>query len=132
MATKSAAAAETSLHDNILGFLGRGWAKPDGRCTTFHIYLHFSRHCIPTVNAHTGVDTRSFLSSPLHVGPQEKSSLLFKCFHVFLLILEHPQMAQPSLKFFVIFPVGNGCLFWTNGCLESSVNSYLSTQTGYN
>lgn len=32
-------------------------------------------------------------------------------------------MAQPSLKFFVIFPVGNGCLFKTNGSLESLVDA---------
>lgn len=88
----------------------------------FTIYLHFSRQCIPTINAHTGANTRSFLSSPLHVGPQEESSLLSKCFHISLLVVEHPHTTQLSLKFFVIFPVGNGCLFQTNSCLESLVD----------
>lgn len=31
-------------------------------------------------------------------------------------------MVQPSQKLSVIFPLGNGCLFWTNGSLESLVD----------
>lgn len=44
-------------------------------------------------------------------------------------------MVQPSQKFFVIFPVGNGCLFLSNGCVESLVDGekiWLDRCTDYN